>query len=372
MNIRARDVGVIPLLVSFPFMYFPKLLGGDTQPWVFVAALIALFTFRTDQFMKVRRDLPLITLSLMCIAVYMLREPSTYDAVRNAYTYMAFIVFWLVSQRESGGYFSIAVKVTVVVWFAVGLYQYLAIKLGYAVYIPGRYLEGRMGPPSLTAEASYYGSISMLHLMYLLTEKGKQNTIYILLSVASIILSGSLLAMVLFVFPLMRLPLKFRLLALIILPIFVVADYYYTSTGVTSRLISIFSDGLSFEGAFRDASLNLRAGHIYYTMYENLIPSLFWSGRTDFMLQYNAFGEQNGLLIPTESNYILPAMGEMIFSSGLFALVLLVFFFKHIIETCETRKDAYEKVAFVIACMLNPISISNIFLIIYATKKVEK
>ena len=41
-KIKRRDIGVIPLLFSFPFMFYPIVLSGDTQLWILSAALIAI------------------------------------------------------------------------------------------------------------------------------------------------------------------------------------------------------------------------------------------------------------------------------------------------------------------------------------------
>jgi len=371
MRIRARDIGILPLLLSLPFMFYPKVLGGDTQPWVFIGALIAFFTFRTNIFVS-RRDGILIALSFLCILAYAFRSTSGYELLRNTYTYLAFLIFWVVCQREKGEYFPLAVKTTIVIWFLYGLYQYLMIHMGYQIEMPGRYLAGRMGPPSLTAEASYYGSISIIQLMYLLTEKNSKNGIFIACAVGSAILSGSLLAILLLIFPLMKLSLKLQISIVFILLLFVIGDFYYESSGVILRLMSIFSDGPTTNGLFHDASLNLRVGHIYFTMFEHLVPSLLLVGPIHFMVQYNDFALNSGLFIETGSDYILPAIGEMIYGSGFFAVLLLVFILKRAQETCATKKTKLEKIVFIFVCMLNPISVSNIFLIMYVTRRFDK
>ena len=346
-------------------MYYPKLLEGDTQPWVLSAGLVALLAFRTESFVK-RGDGLLIGLSMLCILAYALRSTSGFFLLRNVYTYVTFLVLWIVCQRAKGDYFPVAVKATVVIWFSVGLYQYVATSLGYQVAIAGRYLPGRMGPPSLTAEASYYGSLSMVQLMYILAEKSVKKGFYIGCAIASVVLSGSLLAMILLVFPLRRVPRGWRIATILLLPLLVAGDFYLTSAGVTSRLRSVTGEGLSVTGLFLDASLNLRIGHTYFTMVKHLVPSLLFLGPIDFMTQYNDFAVRSTLFIETGTNYILPAIGEMIYGAGLLAAVLLLVILKRAQETCSTRMDKLEKVAFILACMLNPITIANVFLVLYA------
>ena len=73
--------------------------------------------------------------------------------------------------------------------------------------------------------------------------------------------------------------------------------------------------------------------------------------------------------IETGSNFILPAAGDLIYSYGIAGAVLLFMFFRRMLATTRTRADRIVKAAFVAACMLNPITISNVFLIIYAQQK---
>jgi hypothetical protein len=394
-RIRRKDIGILPLLFSLPFMFYPKILSGDTQPWILLAALIALLTYRANIFVNIR-DWPMIALSILCVLAYAFRYSLEYDLIRHTYTYLAFLIFWIVCQRDKGEYLPFAVKGTVIIWFIVGFYQYLSIKMGYQIEPSGRYLAGRMGPPSLTAEASYYGTLSVLQAMYLLTDKNKKYSIYVFCAIASVFMSGSLLAMILLFFPLRKLLSNLGIkkifvqfsLAIMINIIFISCASF---TGSTSRLHDIFQFLSAtklviqpptklviqpptkplFAKLLADASLNLRVGHIYFTLLKHLIPSLIFEGRIDFMSQYNQFSKESGFFIKTRSNYILPAIGEMIYGSGFLAVVLLIIFLRRAQENCVTFEEKTEKLIFIIACMLNPISISNIFLILYATKKLE-
>jgi hypothetical protein len=71
-----------------------------------------------------------------------------------------------VCRREQGEFFPSAVRLTILIWLAVGLYQYISVALGLPIEIAGRFVEGRSGVPSLTPEPSIYGSLSILHMMY--------------------------------------------------------------------------------------------------------------------------------------------------------------------------------------------------------------
>lgn len=367
----AGDLAIWPFILCLPFMYAPRVLGGDTQPWIIITALLALLAYRPTKFVS-KRDLPVLFLAGLAIVVYAVRSDNGYFIIRNAYIYIAFIVFWIIASRGGQEYFSIGIRWTIVVWFLIGAYQYIAIHLGYTINPPGRYLAGRMGPPSITAEASYYGSISMVQLMFLLSEKPRKgNGIFASFAFASVLMSGSLLSMLLLIFPLLRLPKVYKWTVAIVLPALIVLDYLNTSTGVASRLVHIFSDGFTLDGMLQDASLNLRAGHIYFTMIAHFWGSFFLVSPIDFMRQYNHFADASGVLIHTGTNYILPSIGQMVYGAGFIGVAVAALLLHRAQETCDSFSRKIEKTLFILACLFNPISIANPFLIIYARQRMR-
>jgi hypothetical protein len=362
------DLGILPLIACCPFMYFPKILEGDTQPWVMLAALIAFITFRTRRFI-LRGDIPLVLLALLCIVVYAMRAGFGLDLLRAAYTQLAFVVLWLVCRRDHGDFLPTAIRLTVVIWFAVGLYQYVFVALGLPVEIAGRYVEGRSGVPSLTSEPSTYGSLSMLHMMYLLSERNPKNRPFIAATAVSVVLSGSLLAFALLLFPLRRLTMRWRVAAILAIPVLVGIDYLFTSAGLTLRVTSIASTPEGLAAVVLDPSVNLRLGHIYFTLIQNGWQSLLWISPVDFMNQYNAFADTSRIFIETGSNFILPAVGDLIYSYGWVGALLLLVFIRRAQSQSVTRTEKLEKLAFIGACMLNPIYLSNVFLVMYAQRR---
>lgn len=373
---RMADIGIIPLLLSLPLLYFPKVLDGDTQLWVLGASLIALLTFRTEKFI-LKSEFWLSLLCFACVVVYALRvdlEPSVTnltgaaDFLRTGYTQVAFMTFWIISRREGGQYFGWAVRFTIVVWLLVALYQYVAIRTGLPVEFTGRFVPGRSGVPSLTSEPAAYGSLSVLHMMYLLAERKRQNGPFIAAAAVSVVLSGSLLALLLLPFPLMKMPQRIRVLAALTIPLAVFLDYTFSSAGVAARL-GTFNHGLNVYDLLRDPSLNLRAGHIVFTLVENFWNSVLLLQPVSFMQDYNEFAMKSGLFIRTGSNAILPSIGAVIYDYGIFGIFLLVAVLRGAAKQTSTPKGRLEKLAFIIACLLNPIALSNPFLIMYAQKK---
>lgn len=366
-GIPVRDVGILPLLATMPFMFFPRVVDGDTQPWILLSGFVALATFRTDQFLR-KEDVILVVLSTLCILAYTVRGTLGFDLTRQAYMYLMFLLLWTICRREKGDYFPLAVRTTIVLWFLVGVYQYEMIQLGLQIDFFGRYIAGRSGVPSLTAEPSFYGSLSVLQAMYLLAGNRRSDYPYVCIAVLSVILSGSLLALVLLVFPLIKLPMRFRVGVVVLVSALVMGDYLLSTPGATARLMSIASSGVDFTALLLDPSVNLRLGHIYFTMVVNLVPSLLLLNPVSFMEDYNAFAGTSSLFILTGSNFILPALGEIVYGAGLPGLVLVLVYLRMAGKMSRTLGGKLIKLLFIVACLLNPIQLSNIFLHMYAQR----
>lgn len=362
-----RELGVLPLMLTLPFMYYPKLLEGDTQPWILLAAFFALASFRLDRFLRKKDFLP-IFLAIACTFTYVIRSDNDFDTLRAVYTQLAFILFWVLTRRANDDFFPTAVRLTIAIWFAVGLYQYTAVAMGWPVEFSGRYVEGRGGVPSLTSEPSTYGSLSMIQMMYLLSRNESKNNPFILAAAVSVVLSGSVLAMLLFVFPVLKLKARLKLFTLVVLPILVAADYFYREAGLSARLLNIFSGGSDIAAALLDPSFNLRAGHIWFTLVDNFGKSMLLQTPPQFMEEFNAFAQSTGLLIDTQSNFVLTAAGELIYGAGPFGLLLLLTVLHYAQSTCTGWQSKFEKVLFIVSCMLNPISLSNFFLVLYINR----
>ena len=362
------DLGGVPLLVTLPFMYYPKMLAGDTQLWVFFAGLLALFAFHLARF-PTAADMLTVLLSVACFGVYAIRSDDGLQVVRALHTYVCFIVLWLVCRRDYNGFFGDAVRLTVVVWLVVGCYQYFALALRLPVEIVGRYVEGRGGVPSLTPEPSIYGSLSVLQIMYLLTQHDRKNWPYIVAAAISVILSGSALAQILMVFPVLELSVRFRIALLITLTTFALFELFILSGSLVSRLLGIVTNIATDASVLFDSSSNLRMGHLVFTMGTNFVDSMLLLSPLNFMGQYNSFAQKTGLFIDTESNFILPALGEMIYGCGVFGMLLFarVIYLSQLGLTSTSAK--FKKMLFITLCMLNPISCSNAFFILYLSRR---
>jgi hypothetical protein len=367
-RIALADIGLLPFLLVLPFLYVPKVLEGDTQPWVLIAALIALFSYRPRQFIQ-RKDLPAILLGVLALAAYVARAGLGLEAVRAAYIFLTFAVFWILANRGGHDWFRIAVRYVLLVWFLVGLYQFLALRLGLPVSFAGRFIEGRNALPSLTAEPSYFGSLSVLMAMYLLHDRKPGDGWFVALATLNVLMSGSLLSVLLLGFPLLYLRFGLKVAAAIALFGLLVLDATFNEAGIVARLAGFQSAGEGLVGVILDPSLNLRIGHVWFALWSNLPASLVFAHPIDFQNQYNAFAAGTGVLIPTESNFILPIAGELVYNGGLFGAAIVAMLVYRGASAGPTFGQRLIRGGFIIACLLNPISIANPFLIFYVLQE---
>ena len=368
-----KDVALIPLFFALPLMYWPKALEGDTQPWVAIAAAIAFVAYwPKSRSINYKNILIISALALLSLAIYFVRDPSPDALLRYGAVMIVFVLLWSIFQRVPDNKFVPVVRLTIVVWFIVGLYQVIAIRLGLPIEFDGRYVASRSGVPGLTAESSFYGTISVIQIMYLIAEKDSKNNIYIVFAAISVLMSGSAIALLLLVVPLFRLKVEYKIIGFIFVLVFVVSGFDFVSTGLFNRFQSFELSQIGVQLIERDASTNLRFGHVFFTLSYNFFNEIFYFNSIYFEREYNNWAYNSNLFIYNESDNILTMAGELVFRSGAagFALVLMLL---HVSWTSASLTyDRFEKLAFVVLCLLNPINLANPFLILYIQKKYSK
>ncbi len=367
-SIAAADLGLLPFLFTLPFLYVPKVLEGDTQPWVLVTAILALLTYRPRLFIQ-RRDLPAILLGILALAAYVIRAGLGLETLRAAFIFLTFAVLWILASRGGHDWFRVGVRYVLLVWFLVGLYQFLALRFGLPVSFAGRFIEGRNALPSLTAEPSFFGSLSVLMAMYLLHDRKRGDGWFVALATLNVLMSGSLLSVLLLGFPLLYLRFDLKVLAALALFGMLILDATFNEAGIVARLAGFQSAGEGLVGVILDPSLNLRIGHVWFSLWSNLPASLAFAHPIDFQNQYNAFAAGTGVLIPTESNFILPMAGELVYNGGLFGAGIVALLVWTGAEAGPTAGQRLIRAGFIIACFVNPISIANPFLIFYVMQE---
>jgi hypothetical protein len=369
----AAFLGFLPVMVTMPLVYWPRWLESDTQIWVSMGALISCFVFwpRSDRAGLTRLYLPVIA-ALCCLAIYLLTETDQQVNIRYAGIMVTFSLLWIIACRGGQEFVGTAIRLTIVIWFVVGFYQLIAIRLGLPVEFFGRYVAGRSGVPSLTAEPSFFGSISVLHLMYLLGENKPKNRFYICISVLNVLLSGSILSYVFLVIPLFRLDYKYILAGILVLFLFTTQGVRLSESGMFSRIsnigvVSVFSDPMKIVRS--DASTNFRVGHAIFTLYENLDESILMKNTSSFREEYNSWAFRQGGYMYNSSDFILVSGGELLFFCGPFGLMLILSLMFIGTREFSSNKRKFEKIAFMSLCLLSPISFSNPFFVFYLAQR---
>lgn len=365
-------MALVPLLIAMPIMYWPKVLDSDTQPWVVIGAATAFALYWPQGRGVAGSHLWRITgLTCLAFAAYWVRSPDLNALLRYGGILATFLMLWHVGSRQLlPASVGTAVRATILIWFAIGLYQTFGERLGIAVEIFGRYMSGRSGVPSLTAEPSFYGSISVVHLMYLLTEKSPKNRIFMVIAVINVLLSGSLLSYLLLIIPAFRLPMRVKVMlggAALILGI---VGFNFINTQFFARASELRYATSWGDIIMLDQSTNIRFGHIWFTFVQNFVPEMLYTSTVDFELEYNAWAAATGTFMFTNSDYLLTSGGELLFRCGAVGLLLNLFIIKTAYDKAGPIKyDRLEKLAFVTACFLNPMSLANPFFIFYIHKK---
>lgn len=361
-------IGLLPLMLAMPLMYWPRVIDGDTQPWVAIGAIVAFVAYWPARRQQGLSEALLITSVAFAAALaYLIRGPEPQALLRYSALLLTFVALWFVGQREQGRLIPHAVRATVVLWFVIGLYEVIAVRVGLPTDFFGRFVAGRSGVPSLTAEPSFYGSISVIQIMYLRTERDPRNGKYMALAAASVLFSGSMLSMLLLLFPILHLPLRWKFGAGVGLMLVMLFGYDLSQSGFFLRLQHLDFASAGIDLISQDASTSLRFGHLHFTLADHFIDSLLFQGSIDFEREYNQFAM--GLYLANGSDFILTWAGELIFRSGPLGLVLLLLVFRHAYYTAPTSPRRFEKLAFMAVCLLNPINFANPFFLFYVIKR---
>jgi len=361
---------LMPLMLLLPFIYWPKITDFDTQPTIVAAIALAFIFFWPAQSRQLSYSMVrLILLVLLAIAAYVARGPEDAFAVRYGLILLTFLALWNLGERGAAEYIAPFVCATIVIWFVFGLYQTIGIRLGWDLQFTGRFVASYSGVPSITAEPSYYGGLSVLQIMILASNHVRRNIPFYILAGLNILLSGSLLAFIFVLFPLWLLPMRWKILGAITVLVVVLLGVQVLESGFFARIQKFQLSGLGSDIMETDISLNLRFGHIWFIFYENIIRELSLVSEIDFYSEYNRWASRNPLIYPTSTDFILPAGGELVFRSGPIGLIIMIYIILFAGRTADTKNMRILKMGFVTACLLNPMSLANPFLILYIHQK---
>lgn len=372
VRVKAFHLGLLALIIAMPCLYWPKLFDSDTQPWVIIGAAFAFLFYWPGRPGSAAAPLNLSVtfVAVATLGVYYLRAPELDFFLRFAAITGTFVMLWHVASRQPSASIGIAVRATILIWFAVGVAQVAIVRLGLPIEIFGRFTPGRSGVPSLTAEPSFYGSLSVLQLMYVLSDKQwRRDGIFIAMAIGSVVLSGSLLSFVLLLVPAARLPTPLKILGGLLAILMLLVGVDVMSSDFFARLRDIDAGALGFEYLLQDASTNYRLGHAWFTWVAHLPSELFFLSSADFELEYNSWVSETPLFLMHDSDFILPSGGELLFRGGLVGAVLVWFILRKAWKMEGSLYDRLEKTTFVFLCLINPISLANPFFVFFIHKQ---
>jgi hypothetical protein len=353
-------------VLALPFSFFPRVFDGDTQPWPLLAAMILVISSKTA------RRLTSVDVVVLCLVTFAImgcfaRAGFSDSSVRFAYKLMSFAAFWLCARSVSTKLVAQGMKMVIAIWFLVGLYQTVAIAIGMDVLFAGRIVVGRSGVSSLTPEPSLYGMLSIVALLYLFLSKEGARSVYVFMAFANVFLSGSFLAMIASLFVVAALSFRAKIAFLMgLAPVMFFAvsilDFQFLN-----RVLSLWESGLEWQALLLDYSINLRIGHIVYTLGPALLFSLVFLAPLSFEEAYNVWARSTSTFFPTGSNFILTSMGDVIYSGGIFGLGLLIVFL--VSSYRRERRKPWIKVFFIVFLMLTQIGFASMFLVLFGLQE---
>ncbi|MBL4783835.1 MAG: hypothetical protein JKY49_00245 [Cohaesibacteraceae bacterium] len=355
-------------VLVLPFSFYPKLIDGDTQPWPLLASLLLFGLSRRAKQMS-RLDLLMVAVTIASFIVYFPRSGFNQDLARFAYKLIAFNLLWFCVPSLPPVLVSRAMRWVIAIWFIVGLLQTLAMMLGIDVSYSGRFVPGRSGVPSLAPEPSLYGTLSIVALLYLIASKDGVRPAYIFMAFANVFLSGSILSIL--VSALVVLFFGYRT-KLVLVTLALGLGFFILSSDLLflSRVNNIIDSGLKLELLLLDYSINLRVGHIIYTLWEVLPSALIFQTSAEFGNEYNLWVAKNQLFYPTGSDFILTGMGNIIYRGGIFGLLVLVLVFVTAYRLTPERR--VFKLMVLGGLMLAQLDLSSPFIILYALQRKER
>ena len=339
-----------------PFIFYPKVVIGDSQPWLLIAAIISFLILRFQRVHSICKIKALHILPVAFILISIVREQNEMLLYRAIYAQVIFIVLWSVIDKTNTKYFYTGFVATSFIWLAAAIYQCIIIYFQLSLEITGRYVIDRGGVPSLTPEPSLYGIISVIQIMYFLETKNRWSIYLIILNLISVLLSGSVIAQILLVFPFARsYYTKYWKFAIPIIAIYATYIWMYSQRS----LLTIYN------AAMNDESLNLRIGHLYFTLFWNSINSIFMLDNLKFEENYNHFVKSSDIFTKTGSDYILTSAGNLIYNYGAFGIMFLIILLREAWMSMRTKFLSLIKILFIIACFLTQLNIFDLFIIVY-------
>ena len=110
-----------------PFIFYPKVVIGDSQPWLLIAAIISFLILRFQRVHSICKIKALHILPVAFILISIVREQNEMLLYRAIYAQVIFIVLWSVIDKTNTKYFYTGFVASSFIWLAAAIDQCIII-----------------------------------------------------------------------------------------------------------------------------------------------------------------------------------------------------------------------------------------------------
>jgi hypothetical protein len=317
------------IFIFFPYLSFVN-LGTDMQPYALLIALLLFFVFRKS----FTHEQVLIGLFFLSSVFILFISGLSFISMRSFFNYaslffVSHIVFKVLKTERIN--FESFLKITIFVWFAVGLLQTIYDKTLLNFLISGSRTTDNRGVVGLAPEPTFYGIVFMFLIMFVLLSNVKNKVLYISLSVVGIVFlaksSMAFLFLFIFLFYYLLTHANFKYILFSIVAIFITpiaVSNLLEGSRLAFLLNRLIDDPTKL--VLVDASMNDRFFHVYFS-----IKGFF----SNFMIP-NGYSSWNGYVssqLPQYLDYviiewfsvdgrIMSGYGAAFYELGLFSLLI--------------------------------------------------
>lgn len=300
------------------------------QPYALLIALLLFFVFRKS----FTHEQVLIGLFFLSSVFILFISGLSFISMRSFFNYaslffVSHIVFKVLKTERIN--FESFLKITIFVWFAVGLLQTIYDKTLLNFLISGSRTTDNRGVVGLAPEPTFYGIVFMFLIMFVLLSNVKNKVLYISLSVVGIVFlaksSMAFLFLFIFLFYYLLTHANFKYILFSIVAIFITpiaVSNLLEGSRLAFLLNRLIDDPTKL--VLVDASMNDRFFHVYFS-----IKGFF----SNFMIP-NGYSSWNGYVssqLPQYLDYviiewfsvdgrIMSGYGAAFYELGLFSLLI--------------------------------------------------
>jgi hypothetical protein len=336
MNKSQNILGVRKFLylLFFIFCFFPYVtfvnLGTDMQPYSLIIAFILLFLFR------IRFNSTQLTIAfvfLISVIIFII-SGITFSSFRSLFNYSSLFFVSYVSLhvlKTERLNFEKILKISILIWFVVGLIQTLYDRTFLTFLISGSRTTENRGVTGLAPEPTFYGIVFIFFLIFLLHAQYKHKKLLIFACIVGIIFLAKstmaflFLAILYFVYLLTHGKIKYILLGFLLFWILPVLMLEILPSTRLSYLVSKIIENPRLL-VLIDASINDRFFHLFFSLKgwisNYMIPNGYLTWNSYVLSQLPFYSDFVILKSFSKGDRIMSGYGAAFFELGFFAFLI--------------------------------------------------